>query len=263
MTRTSSSKCPPALSVEEESKGRVARTIYLETNRVPHHAGFACGVFDSSSHSPFSLLLPTDRCSLTAAHHYRKSLPLNSFADPHLLTPCRVNLLQKQGGGVPPAFGFPTLRRAKCKPGGAPRLLINVVLSLKPLEQGLQERLRRIRRSADRLRHFFSSRREVSAVRRDACQRQVADPVIRVLPRNLRIQFKSALGVARSLHAASVRVQLNRAGFIKRLGKHFGGFFLFSHGLQDARLGLQILKPLFILDRGVFPLQRLLQLVIV
>src|SRR5882762_3606867 len=104
------------------------------------------------------------------------------------------------------------LRRAKCKPRGAPRLLINVVLGLKPLEQGLQERLRRIRRSADRLRHFFGSSREVSAVRRDACQRQVADPVIRVLPRNLRIQFKSALGVARSLQAASVRVQLNRAG---------------------------------------------------
>ncbi len=49
MTRTSSSKCPPALSLEEESKGRVARTINLETNRVPHHAGFARGVFESAS----------------------------------------------------------------------------------------------------------------------------------------------------------------------------------------------------------------------
>src|SRR6266404_3464892 len=182
MTRTSSSKCPPALSLEEESKGRVARTINLETNRVPHHAGFARGVFDSASLA------------------------------------CLVSSIQ--------------------------RLLINVVLRLKPLEQGLQELLRRIRRSADRLRHFFGSSREVSAVRRDAGQRQVADPVIRLLPRNLRIQFKSALGVARSLQAASVRVQLNRAGFIERFGKQFGGFFLFSHGLQDARLGLQILKPL-------------------
>src|SRR5229473_332539 len=48
MARTSSSKCPPALSVDEESKGRVAQTINLETNRVPHHAGFACGAFDSA-----------------------------------------------------------------------------------------------------------------------------------------------------------------------------------------------------------------------
>jgi|SRR6267154_1670513 len=91
MTRTSSSKCPPALSVEEESKGRVARTINLETNRVPHHAGFACGVFDSAS--------PTDRCSLIAAHHSRKSLPLNSFADPHLLTLSCQFLYKNRGEG--------------------------------------------------------------------------------------------------------------------------------------------------------------------
>src|SRR4029077_15862125 len=86
----------------------------------------------------------------------------------------------------------------------APGLLIDVVLRLKTLEQGLQKGLGLVRCSADRLCHFLSGRRKISAVRRNSCQRQVADPVIRILLRNLRIQFKRPLGVPRPLQPASV-----------------------------------------------------------
>src|SRR5713101_3644174 len=158
---------------------------------------------------------------------------------------------KKHGSGVPVMdrrWSIPsTPWGAECKPGEAPGLLINVVLGLKPFEQGLQERLRRIRRSADRLCHFLGSRREIPSVRRNSGERQVADPMIRILLRNVRVQFKSSLGVARSLQAASVGVQLDRAGFIERLGKQFGGFFFSSQYIEDPGFSLQILKALFIL----------------
>src|SRR5260370_10471916 len=190
----------------------------------------------------------------TLAHSFaRTKTQLFYFqALPHFL---RKNT---RGWGIPS-----TPRGAKYKPGDASGLLIDVVFGFQALQQRLEKWLVRLGRSADRLRHFLSGRREITLVRRDPGQGQVADPMIRILVRNLRIQFKSALGVPRSLKAASVGVQLIRAGRVERLGTHFGGFFLFSHDLQDARLGLQIFKPLFILDRGVFPLQRLLQFVIV
>ncbi len=50
-----------------------------------------------TSRCPFSLLLPTDHCSLITAHYSRKSLPHNLFADPHPLTPV-VSILYKNIG---------------------------------------------------------------------------------------------------------------------------------------------------------------------
>src|SRR5216683_2897846 len=157
-------------------------------------------------------------------------------------------------GGVPPSGS---------KPGEGPGLLVDVVLGFQALQQRLEKWLRRIGRPVDRLGHFLGGVREVPRIRRNPRERQVADPVVRILLWNLRIQLKSALGVPLPLQAAGVRVQLNRTGFIEGLGKRFGRLFLSSHGVKDARFGLQIFKSLFILNRGVFPLQRLFQVVIV
>src|SRR2546425_10076637 len=105
------------------------------------------------------------------------------------------------------------------EPEKGTRLLVDVVLRFQPLQQWLEKLFRLVGSSADGHRHFLRGVREITGVRRDSCQRQVADPVIRILLGNLRIQLKSALGVTRSLQASSVRVELNRAGFIERLGK--------------------------------------------
>ncbi len=168
-----------------------------------------------------------------------KSLPLNPFADPHPLN-LYATIPYKKGGGegaVPPLRYLPPISDPFSS-----QLLIDVVFCFKAFQQGLEKRLRRVRRSADRLRHFLGGRREIPCVRRNPGQRQVADPMIRILLRNLRVQFKRALGVARSLQAASVGVQLNRAGFIERLGKQFGGFFFSSQCIENPRFGLQVLK---------------------
>src|SRR5260370_6132107 len=58
----------------------------------------------ATSHSPFPLLLPTDHCSLITAHYACKSLPHNSFADPHPLTPVVSILYKNSGEGVSPTF---------------------------------------------------------------------------------------------------------------------------------------------------------------
>src|SRR4029077_5693753 len=146
---------------------------------------------------------------------------LNSFIFKRFRTLCTKH--PGVGGCV---YISATPREAECKPGGASVLLIDVVLCLKSFEQRLEKRLGRVGGSADGLRHFLRGGWEVTRVRRDPCQRQGADPMIRVLLRNLGKQFKCPLGVARSLQAASVRVELNRTGFVERFGKHFGGFFL-------------------------------------
>jgi len=127
---------------------------------------------------------------------------LNSFIFRRFRTFCAKT---PRGWGIPS-----TPRGAKYKPD-ASGLLIDVVFGFQALQQRLEKWFVRLGRSADRLRHFLSGRREITLVRRDPRQRQVADPMIRILLRNLRIQFKSALGVPRSLQAASVGVQLNRA----------------------------------------------------
>src|SRR6266849_4322883 len=168
-------------------------------------------------------------------------------------------------GGVPRGvpWGVPRGVPAPDSKGEGRRLLVDVVLRFEPLQQGLEKWLRRIWCPADRYRHFLRGIREISRVRRNSRQRQVADPVIRILFRNLRIELERALGVPRSLQAAGVRVQLNRAGSIERRGKHLGRFLFSPQGIENARFGLQIFKALFILDRGVFPLQRFFQVVIV
>src|SRR6266852_1473906 len=143
------------------------------------------------------------------------------------------------------------------------RLLVDVVLRFQALQQWLEKWLRRIGRYADRHRHFLGRGRKISRVRRDSRQRQVAGPMIRILLGDLRIDLECALGVPRSLQAPGVGVQLNRGGFIERLGKRLSGFFFSSQRVEDARFGLQIFKSLFILDRSVFPLQRFFQVVIV
>src|SRR6266850_909347 len=142
-------------------------------------------------------------------------------------------------------------------------LLVDVVFRFQALQQWLKKRLRRVRCRADRHRHFLGGVREITGVRRDSRERQVTDPVIRIFLWHLGKQLKCALGVPRALQAAGVRVQLNRAGFIKALGKHSGGFFFSAHGIEDARFGFQIFKSLFILNRSVFPFQRFFQVVIV
>src|SRR5467141_4613267 len=142
-------------------------------------------------------------------------------------------------------------------------LLVDVVFRFQALQQWLKKRLRRVRCRADRHRHFLGSRRKITRVRRNSRERQVADPVIRIFLWHLGKQLKSTLGVPRALQAAGVRVQLNRTGFIKALGKRFGGFFFSAHGIEDARFGFQIFKSLFILNRSVFPFQRFFQVVIV
>src|SRR5216683_225953 len=159
-------------------------------------------------------------------------------------------------------------RHGGCTPSGSEseqdtRLLVDVVLRFQALQQWLEKWLRRIRRHADRHGHFLGRRRKVSRVRRDSRQRQVAGPMIRILLGDLRIDLERALDVPRSLQAPGIGVQLNRSGFVERLGNHFGGFFPSPQGIEDARFGFQIFKPLFILDRSVFPFQRLFQVVIV
>src|SRR5260370_189389 len=142
-------------------------------------------------------------------------------------------------------------------------LLIDVVLCFQALQQWLEKWLRRIGRYADRHHHFLGRGRKISRVRRDSRQRQVAGPMIRILLGDLRIDLKRALGVSRSLQAPGVGVQLNRGGFIERLGKRLSGFFFSSPRVEEAGFGLKIFKSLFILDRSVFPLQRFFQVVIV
>ncbi len=117
-------------------------------------------------------------------------------------------------------------------------LLIDVVLCFKAFEQWLEKRFRRVGCYADRHRHFLGRGRKISRVRRDSRQRQVAGPMIRILLGNLRIDLECALGVSRSLKTSSVGVQLNRSGFIERLGNHLCGFFLASQRVEDARCDL-------------------------
>src|SRR6266849_1227862 len=159
-------------------------------------------------------------------------------------------------------------RHGGCTPSGSEseqdtRLLVDVVLRFQALQQWLEKLLRLVGRPANGHRHFLGRGREITRVRRDSRQRQVAGPMIRILLGNLRIDLERALSVPRSLQAPGVGVQLNRGGFIERLGKRLSGFFFSSQRVEDARFGLQIFKSLFILDRSVFPLQRFFQVVIV
>jgi len=52
-----------------------------------------------------------------------------------------------------------------------------------------------IRRPADGLCHLFGRRRKVTRIRRDPCERQVANPVVRILLRNLGIKLEGAFGI--------------------------------------------------------------------
>src|SRR5262249_27912706 len=81
--------------------------------------------------------------------------------------------------------------------------------------------------------------------------------------RHLRVKLEGSLGVALALQAASVDVELNGSGLIKRLSEHFVGFVVAVHGFEDARLGFEILEALFRLNGLISPLQRLFQFVVV
>src|SRR5215813_14414771 len=99
---------------------------------------------------------------------------------------------------------------------GASRLLVDVVFGFEALEQALELGLVRIRGGAERLRHFLGGCGEVALVRVDARNGHVADPVVRILLRNLRIKLESALRVSGPLQAASINVKLNGVGLLKR-----------------------------------------------
>src|SRR5260370_1056616 len=163
-----------------------------------------------------------------------------------------------RGWGIPS-----TPRGAKCKPGDASGLLVDVVLRFQALQQWLQKWFVRIGRSADRLRHFLSGRREITLVRRDPRQRQVAGPVVRILFGNQGKQLKRSLGISLPLEDAGIEVELGGRGLIERRGKRLGRFLFLPHGVEDSRFRLPVLKAILILNRGLFPLQRFFQVVIV
>src|SRR6266576_1170271 len=54
-----------------------------------------------------------------------------------------------------------------------------------------------------------------------------------------------------------------RNGFVEGASEHFRCLIFSPQGVENARFGLIIFEPRFILNRSVFPLQRLLQVVIV
>src|SRR5260370_1330788 len=130
-------------------------------------------------------------------------------------------------------WGIPsTPRGAKCKPGDASGLLVDVVLRFQALQQWLQKWFVRIGRSADRLRHFLSGRREITLVRRDPRQRQVAGPVVRILFGNQGKQLKRSLGISLPLEDAGIEVQLVGRGLIERRGHRLGRFLFLPHAVQ-------------------------------
>src|SRR5258708_25663482 len=222
-----------------------------------------------------------------------KSLPLNLFADPHPLNLYATILYRNSGGwgssGRSVGVFFPFWLALSNAEGFTPsdlcegndlsrrhssriaghgsrsnsRLLVDVVLRFQALQHRLEKWFVRLGRSADRLRHLLSGRREITLVRRDPRQPQVPGPVVRILFANQGKQLKRSLGISLPLEGAGIEVELGGRGLIERRGKRLGRFLFLPHGLEDSRFRLQIFKAIFILNRRLFPLQRVFQVIIV